>query len=175
MTALRKITHNALLLLIGFALIYGTFIIATAAAQPGSGSATATLDAAHGSAMAVYDAAPATGEAPGAPAADPPIPDPIDDTGGYVGEVTSSFQRGAYLPVALLLMYGLITVLARYVAWLKVGWRKVAVTVATAALGTAVTALAQGAAPTLAWAINIVGGAVLIALNGKGDPAPAKS
>lgn len=169
MTRLQKMTP-ALIALISFATLFSLFLLVRqAAADDGSGSTAPTATA------TAFDAAPATGEAPGAPVADPPIPDPIDDTGGYVGEVTSSWQRGAYLSLALVLIYGLISALSRYVAWLRVGWRKIAVTVATAALGTAVTALAQGAAPSFAWAVNILGGAILIAINGKGEPPPAKT
>ncbi len=159
------------ILLAGFLATFGTYHLVHAQSGSGSGSAVVAVDAAVSP-----DPVPApTGEAPGAPESKSGVPDPIDDTGGFIGETTSSFQRGAYLNFALLLIFGIVVVAKKYIAWLRVGWRAIAVSVVLSAVTTMILALAQGASPTLAWGLGILGNAALVAINGKGEPAPDKA
>jgi hypothetical protein len=96
--------------------------------------------------------------------APPAIADPVAAPADFVDDVRGSYQKGGWLAVTLALIYGLLLVLQRWIAYLRTGWRKVVIASALTALLALIAALSNGDPPSLALVANVIGAAVLLAI-----------
>ena len=53
------------------------------------------------------------------------VPDPIDDTGGWLSDAIAAFRAGQYLSVVLLVIFAGVRLAQAKIAWLAVGRRAV--------------------------------------------------
>lgn len=136
----------------------------------------AQLDVGEAAAGPELDAGAAATPAPGiatSPASSPPsaaaapaIPDPVDDTAGFVDEAKEAFQSGAWLQVLLLGFVAAMVTIKRWVPTLNVAIVAIAGTAATALYA----ALQDGQAPTVALGVNALAAAALLYY--RNNPAP---
>jgi hypothetical protein len=121
---------------------------------------------AYADGIASVDAGPAPPSAIAtSPAEVPPaIADPVAAPADFVDDVRGSYQKGGWLAVTLALIYGLLLVLQRWIAYLRTGWRKVVIASALTALLALIAALSNGDPPSLALVANVIGAAVLLAV-----------
>jgi hypothetical protein len=124
--------------------------------------------------MAYADGIASVDAGPAPPAADrdvkpdnvapPTIADPVAAPADFIDDMRGSYQKGGWLAVTLALIYGLLLVLQRWIAYLRTGWRKVVIASALTALLALIAALSNGDPPSLALVANVIGAAVLLAI-----------
>jgi hypothetical protein len=126
--------------------------------------------AAHGAAgagspdggLAAASAQPPSAPAAAAPPSSAQIPDPEQEPAGFVEAFLAWWRNGGKVPAVLVVVIGLMSVLRRRVAWLKVGWRATVVTLSTVLLATLLdTWLSVGAAGNIwTWLLGGVGAVI---------------
>jgi hypothetical protein len=134
-------------------------------------------DLAYADGIASVDAGPAPPAAAGiatSPTADvPPAPpaDPIADPGDFIDDTREAYQNGGWLGATLLLLYGALLVLQRWIAYLRTGWRKVVIASTLTALVALIAALSNGDPPTFSLVANTLVAAALLAIKTVAAPS----
>jgi hypothetical protein len=139
---------------------------AVAASAPvEAGSAAVTVNAGSGSTVNVT-----------APAATP-VPDPVEDTGGAIAALTKLYKDGALTPFFIVLGFFSLVYAERKVAWLRTGYRKVAVSSLLYGLGMLVERAITGTTPNLSMWVAAIGAALVFAFKSYGvkPTEPAKA
>jgi hypothetical protein len=133
-------------------------------------------DLAYADGIASVDAGPAppaagiaTSPAADVPAAPPA--DPIAAPGDFIDDTREAYQRGGWLGATLLLLYGALLVLQRWIAYLRTGWRKVVIASALTALVALIAALSNGDPPTFSLVANTLVAAALLAIKTVAAPS----
>jgi len=131
------------------------------AADHGSASTaepTVTVNAAPG--------AVATVEAP------KPLPDPAADPAESAGVVWKLYKAGHLVPALIVLAFFLLMLAQRWVAWLRTGYRKLAVASVLAGLAMIAERAAAGTSPNLPMLMGAIGAAFALYVRGDGEPKP---
>lgn len=118
------------------------------------------------------DAGVAPAPAPTAP--ETKLPDPATQPQESIGLVTSLYKAGQLVPMLIVLGFFVLTLLQKWIAWLRAGWRKLAVTAALAGLGMLAERIASGTTPNLAMMLGALGVVFSAIVNFKGEPAAPK-
>lgn len=66
--------------------------------------------------------------------------DPVTDPGGWLSQLRTDWNNGAYVAVVLLILFGALMIARKYVPWLREGRRAVIV----ASVGTFITTIIMG-------------------------------
>jgi hypothetical protein len=109
-----------------------------------------------------------------APAAAPraALPDPADAPAEAASLVYELYKAGHLIPGIVVAGFFLLTLLQRWIAWLRVGWRKLAVACALAGLGMLAERAASGVTPSLPMLLGAFGVAFAMWIKGEGEPKP---
>jgi len=135
------------------------------AAEAGSAAPAVTVNAGSGSTVNVT-APPAT-----------PVPDPEADPEGAIAALTKLYKDGALTPFFIVLGFFALVYAERKVAWLRTGYRKVAVSSLLYGLGMLVERAITGTTPNLSMWVAAIGAALVFAFKSYGvkptEPAQA--
>jgi hypothetical protein len=85
------------------------------------------------------------------------------------------YKAGHLVPAIIVASFFALTFAEKKIAWLRIGYRKVAVSAVLAALGMLAERVASGTTPNLAMIAGAVGAAFTMWLKTHGEPAPAKA
>lgn len=137
------------------AVIVPAFIDAGAQAAP-----AVTVSAGSGSTVTVTPAA---------------IPDPIEHPAEAASLLSKLYRGGWFGAGCIMLAFFALTVAEKKVAWLKIGWRKVAVASLLAGLATLTAAASDGTTPNGAQIFGALMAAGLLAIKAYGMPKDAEA
>lgn len=161
---LRLLSNQRLVAILSF---LATLVIAFSLFSRAAHGAVPDADAPDPPPALAVDAGPVTAPIVSPPSAAPPppasqIPDPEQSPATFVDAFLAWWRNGGKVPAVLVVVIGLMSVLRRRVAWLGVGWRATAVTLATVLLATLLdTWLSVGAAGNLwTWLLGGVGAVI---------------
>lgn len=119
--------------------------------------------------VALVDTAPAVSEPTVLPN---PAESPLES-----GSLLLKLYKGGHLvPAIVLALFFALTLAQRWIAWLRTGWRKLAVAASLAGLGMLAERAAEGATPNMMMLMGAFGAAITLYVSGKGEPkaeAPA--
>jgi len=105
------------------------------------------------------------------------VPDPVEDTGGAIAALTKLYKDGALTPFFIVLGFFSLVYAERKVAWLRTGYRKVAVSSLLYGLGMLVERAITGTTPNLSMWVAAIGAALVFAFKSYGvkptEPAQA--
>lgn len=127
-----------------------------------------------GSASAVVDTA-TQGSAAATPSSPQALPDPVESPSESAGLLYRLYKAGQLLPAIIVAAFFLLKLLEKWIAWFRVGWRKLAVTAALAGLGMLAERAASGTSPNLMMWMGALGVIVSAIVNFKGDEKPEAS
>ncbi len=152
------------------ALCLALFVVSPAFADAGPDLVVAADHAAGSAATAVTthvnDAVPEPVKAA--------LPDPAEDPAEAASLVVKAYKGGHLVPMAILLAFFGLKLAQRWIKWLKVGWRKLAVASALGGLTMLAERAASGTSPNWLMVMGAIGVAISMAVNAKGDePEPA--
>jgi hypothetical protein len=125
--------------------------------------------------MAYADGIASVDAGPAPPAAEVQSPappaDPIAAPGDFIDDTREAYQNGGWLGATLLLLYGALLVLQRWIAYLRTGWRKVVIASTLTALVALIAALSNGDPPTFSLVANTLVAAALLAIKTVAAPS----
>lgn len=112
---------------------------------------------------------------PSAPAAEPStpateVPDPAEQPAEAASLVYRLYKAGHLVPAIILFSFFLLTLLQRWIAWLRTGWRRLAVSATLAGLGMLVERAIEGTTPNMYMLMGALGVALSMVVNAKGEP-----
>lgn len=107
-----------------------------------------------------------------APAA---LPHPVDAPQESVSLVVQLYKAGHLVPLLVVVLFFGLTLAQRWIDWLRLGWRKLAVASALAGLTMLAERAASGTTPNLMMLMGAFGVSFSMWMNGRGDPKPAPS
>lgn len=148
------------LIALALSLLTVSNVLADGSGSQDAGSASAAVSAGSGSA-----------------AASPPssaLPDPVESPSESAGLLYRMYKAGQLVPLAIVAAFWLLTLLQRWVAWFKVGWRKLAITAGIAGLATLAERAASGTTPNLMMIMGAIGVVLSAVMNFKGEEKPVK-
>ena len=133
---------------------------------------------ADGSADPVVAADHAAGSAAAAPAPASTVealPNPAESPIESASLLYKLYKAGHLIPAIVVFAFFLLTLLSRWVAWFKTGYRKLIVASTLAGLAMIAERAAAGTTPNLAMLFGAFGVAFALYTKGQGEPAPAKA
>jgi hypothetical protein len=130
---------------------------------------------ADGSADPVVAADHAAGSAASSPATPDALPDPVAAPLESAGLLYKLYKAGHLIPAIVVFAFFLLTLLSRWVAWFKTGYRKLIVASTLAGLAMIAERAAAGTTPNLAMLFGAFGVAFALYTKGEGEPEPAKA
>ena len=131
---------------------------------------------ADGSADPVVAADHAAGSAASASAPAPTVealPNPAEEPVESASLLYRLYKAGHLIPAIIVFSFFLLTLLSRWVAWLKTGYRKLVVASTLAALAMLAERAANGETPNLTMIMGALGVAMALYVKGEGEPKPA--
>lgn len=161
-----SIPRLPLLALVGFALGLGA---ATATAQDAGPVIVEPFDAGSGSAVAPATTTTTTTTTTVVPSAEAPkVPDPVEDPAGAIAALAKLYKDGALTPFFILFGFFALVYAERKVAWLRTGYRKVAVASILYGLGMLVERAITGTTPNLSMVVGAMGSSLVFAFKSYG-------
>ena len=110
-----------------------------------------------------------------APVASTPLPDPTESPLESGSLLWRLYKGGHLLPAIILALFFALTLAQKWVAWLRVGWRKLLVASVLGGLGMLAESAADGTTPNLMMLMGAFGAAMSMYVNGKGEPTKTET
>lgn len=120
-------------------------------------------------------APPAEVDAPSsAPAAEQPaptatVPDPVEQPAEAAGLLYRLYKAGHLVPAIIVALFLVLTLLQRWVTWLRTGWRRLVVTAILGGSLMLVERAAEGTTPNLLMVMGAIGSILTLYMRGQGE------
>lgn len=138
----------------------------TVASADGSGSGSGSGSAA--TAPAAAQPVPTSPAVETAPA--PTVPDPAEQPAESAGLLYKLYKAGHLIPALVVLAFFALTLAQRWIAWLRTGYRKLAVASVLAGLAMLAERAAEGTTPNLTMLMGALGVAFAMWMRTEGEP-----
>ena len=126
---------------------------------------------AGGALVAPFDAGPDAGSGSAvAPPVAAPLPDPAEAPVESIGLLARAYKGGGLVSALILGLFFALTLAQKWVAWLRQGWRKLAVSSLLVGLAILCERIAAGTTPTLAMVLGAAVASLALLTNAKGEP-----
>ena len=102
-----------------------------------------------------------------------PLPDPVEAPVESIGLLARAYKGGGLVSALILGLFFALTLAQRWVAWLRQGWRKLAVSSLLVGLAILCERIAAGTTPTLAMVMGAAVASLALLTNAKGEPKSA--
>lgn len=100
-----------------------------------------------------------------------PVPNPAEQPQESASLLYKLYKAGHLIPAIIVGSFFALTLLQRWIGWLRTGYRKLIVSSALAGLGMLVERAAEGGTPNLTMLMGALGAALAMWVNAKGEPA----
>jgi hypothetical protein len=129
------------------------------------------VDATEPVLIAQADAGGEAAPAPAATATPAALPDPAESPQASASLLYRLYKAGHLIPMVVVASFFLLTLLQKWVAWLRTGYRKLLVASALAGLGMLAERAGEGTTPNLTMIMGAVGVAFAMWMKAQGEPA----
>lgn len=99
-----------------------------------------------------------------------PLPDPAESPADSASLLWQLYKGGHLIPAIVLALFFALTLAQKWIAWLRVGWRKLLVASVLAGLGMLAQTAADGTTPNLQMLMGAIGAALAMWIKAEGEP-----